>query len=403
MRRALIGLGALAVLMVVLVLVWTDDADDPANADCGPIELEAPEVVEARAAAPPTRLEPVVSGVSAVAAAQRADGRLLVFTRPGALLQVDPASGSTTTLFEQELPNSNERGALGLAIDPAGTHLYISYTPDETEAVLEEFALTPDGIDLASRRRLTAESNPNGRHLLANLAFGPDGYLYVGVGDAGTSEEDAGQYNPTAQDLSQRKGKIWRIDPRVDGAAPYAIPADNPFVDDDRAAPEVYLYGFRNPWRFSFDRATGDLWLADAGEYCAEEIDHIDGDEMAGANLGWGVYEGFLRFSTDAEATDVVPPVYAYPRSLGEGGEPARCAVIGGYVYRGTAIPELQGSYVFSDYCTGRLEVLRLDGDSVTVQELVQVPDGAVQSLAEGTDGELYALGDEGVFALRPG
>ena len=156
-----------------------------------------------------------------------------------------------------------------MAIAPDGAHLYLSYTPDEARAVLEEVPLTAEGVDVAARRILTEESNPDGRHLLANLAFGPDGFLYVGVGDAGTSAEDAGEYNPTAQDLSARKGKIWRIDPAASGSEPYTIPPDNPFADDEGAAAEAFLVGFRNPWRFTFDRETGDLWIADAGEYCA--------------------------------------------------------------------------------------------------------------------------------------
>jgi glucose/arabinose dehydrogenase len=401
---------AVTLVAVVVVAAWAlfirDDPSDPVAFDCGPTELEATPEVEPEDAPPTVDLQPLVADIDAVAMAERTDGRLLVLTRSGTLLQVDPISGASSTLVDLQAAGGNERGGLGMAIAPDGAHLYLSYTPDESRAVLEEFPLTTSGVDVAGRRILTEESNLGGRHLLANLVFGPDGLLYVGVGDAGTSAEEAGEYNPTAQDLSARKGKIWRIDPAASGTDAYTIPPDNPFVGEEGAAPETYLVGFRNPWRFSFDRATGDLWIADAGEYCAEEVDHLVADQIAGANLGWGVYEGVLRFSDDAEAADVVAPIHTYGRALADerAGLPARCAVIGGYVYRGAAIPELGGRYVFGDYCSGQAFVLdELEG-GVAVQVLADLPGEAlVQSFGEGRDGELFVLTTDGVFRLAPG
>jgi glucose/arabinose dehydrogenase len=407
-RLALLGAAvAVGAIAVGIVVVTADEDEDPVNVDCGPEELATPTLVEAGAdapAVPAVVLEPLVEEESVTSMAARPDGRLLVLTRRGDLLQVDPGGGAPEVLLDQDLPQENEAGGLGVAVDPAGAYVYLTLTPDDTQSVLVEYPLTAEGIDVAARREVTAEPNRDLRHLMANLAFGPDGYLYVGVGDGAQPEEQAGQVNPTAQDLSQRKGKIWRIDPRPSGSEPYSVPADNPFVGEPDAVPETYLVGVRNPWRFSFDAETGDLWVGDAGEYCAEEISRVAAGEQAGANLGWNTYEGPLRFDPDTETPDVVAPVHWYQRDLGdeEAGEPARCAVIGGVVYRGDAIEGLAGRYVFGDYCSGRIEVLDLDGDERVVRTLVELP-ALLQGIGVDADGELYALTDGGAFSLVAG
>jgi glucose/arabinose dehydrogenase len=272
--------------------------------------------------------------------------------------------------------------------------------------VLVEYALTPDGLDEASRREVLFQPNEQHRHLMSNLVFGPDGLLYIGVGDGANPPELAGEVNPAAQDLIDVAGSILRIDPRPSDGSPYTVPTDNPFVGVDGAAPEIYLYGVRNPWRFSFDAGTGDLWVGDAGEYCAEEISTIPAGEQAGANLGWNTYEGPLRFDAETETPDVVAPVHWYQRQLAdeEAGTPPRCAVIGGVVYHGEALDGLQDRYVFGDHCARTVEVLDLDEEAGerSVQVLVELPAG-LQGLAADADGELYALTNGGVFRLVPG
>lgn len=404
MRRPMVLaiVGALVVAVAAAVVVVRGGDDDPY--DCGAIELAVPEVLEPSSTPPTVRLEAVLEAESVVAAAERSDGRLLVLARDGRLLQLPAGGGAAEVLWQEDVPVVNETGALGLAISPDERFVYLTYTPTETQSDLIELPLTPDGVDLARQRLVTSEPTPEGRHPMANLVFGPDGYLYVGAGDRANPPERAGLPSPVAQDLENRSGKIWRIDPRASDTEPYTIPSDNPFVDQEGAAAEVFLYGFRNPWRFSFDRETGDLWIADAGEYCAEEVDHLRSGELAGANLGWSVYEGPRRFDPDSDIDGVVAPVYWYRRSTGseEPGEVVRCVIIGGFVYRGAAIPELDGQYLFADFCSGFVEVLDLTDAGVSVQKLVDVPDGAVQSFAQGRDGELYVLGTAGVFRLVP-
>jgi glucose/arabinose dehydrogenase len=403
-RRALliaVGVVVVAAAAVAVVVLYDDDEGDPVLVDCGSEELATPELVAPSAGVPAVSLRPVLEGESVTAMAERPDGRLLLLTRPGDLLQVDPATGDQEVLLDQELELTAESGGLGLAISPDGAFVYLTFTPDDARSVLVEYPLTVDGIDVAARREVTEESNRDMRHLMANLVFGPDDFLYIGVGDGAQPAERAGEVNPNAQDLTQRKGKILRIDPRPAGSDPYGIPDDNPFLDVDGAAPEIYALGMRNPWRFSFDRTTGDLWVADAGEYCAEEVDRLPAGEQAGANLGWNTYEGPLRFDPETETPDVVAPVHWYQRSLGdeEAGVPPQCAVIGGFVYRGTALAGLQGRYVFGDYCTGQVTVLDAEGDERSSQFLVDLP-ALLQGFGQDADGELYALTEDGAYQL---
>jgi glucose/arabinose dehydrogenase len=401
--------GALVVAVAataVLVATRNDDGDgDGVLIDCGPEELATPELVPAAEGVPDVGLETVVADLDVTAMAARPDGRLLLWARTGQLVQVDPDTGEQEVLLDEDVPVSAETGALGAAISPDGGHLYLTYTPDLTGSRLVELPLTPEGVDVAGRRELLFQPNDQNRHLMSNLAFGPDGLLYVGVGDGANPPERAGQVNPAAQDPSDLAGSILRIDPRPDGDRPYTVPPDNPFVDTDGAAPEIFALGVRNPWRFSFDPATGDLWVGDAGEYCAEEISRIPADAQSGANLGWNTYEGPLRFDPDTDTPDAVAPVHWYQRRVGdpEAGVAPRCAVIGGVVYHGEALDGLQDRYVFGDHCARTVEVLDLDEEAGerSVQVLVELPAG-LQGLAADADGELYALTNGGVFRLVP-
>jgi glucose/arabinose dehydrogenase len=176
---------------------------------------------------------------------------------------------------------------------------------------------------------------------------------------------------------------MLRIDPRPgDGA--YRVPEDNPFVGDDDARPEIWIYGLRNPWRFSFDRQTDDLWIGDVGQGEIEEIDRLPFDQAGGANLGWRVFEGTQRY-TDGSAENAVPPLYEYPHD-------GRCSVTGGYVYRGAQIDGLNGAYLYGDFCDGVIRALALDGDQVAVERQFDAEVPALVAFGQDSRGELYAL-----------
>jgi glucose/arabinose dehydrogenase len=220
-------------------------------------------------------------------------------------------------------------------------------------------------------------SNHNG----GALAFGPDGYLYVALGDGGSAGDPMGN----AQSLSTLLGKLLRISPRPSGGEPYSIPPDNPFVGWSGARPEIWAYGLRNPWRFSFDAATGDLWIGDVGQNAWEEIDLEPAGSDGGSNFGWDRLEGTHPFE-GGSAPGSVPPVFEYANGAGS------CAVTGGYVYRGALIPALAGAYVFADYCRGRLEAL-VPGKGRAMEARALGPRvDALASFGEDARGELYVL-----------
>ena len=221
-------------------------------------------------------------------------------------------------------------------------------------------------------------SNHNGGHLV----FGPDGLLWIGLGDGGGGGGD------TSQDTNDLLGSILRIDPRPADGRPYRTPGDNPFARGG-GRPEIAVYGLRNPWRFSFDRATGDLWIGDVGASAIEEVDRLPAGRILGANMGWPVFEGTRRNRSGSAPPNAVGPVFEYGRSEGQ-------SVVGGHVYRGNAIPALRGAYLFADTYAARLRAIALDGDRVVSERnLGAVPGGLVSSFAEGADGEVYVLTSE--------
>jgi glucose/arabinose dehydrogenase len=181
-------------------------------------------------------------------------------------------------------------------------------------------------------------------------------------------------------------GKLLRIDPRPDGSKPFGIPPDNPFVGKASARPEIWAYGLRNPWRFSFDRATGDLWIGDVGGGQREEVDFQLASSRGGENYGWNRMEGSFLFQGGRPPENAVLPVFEY------GHEGGNCVVTGGYVYRGTAIPDLAGAYLFGDFCLGRLIGLQVDGGKVVARRAFQARVPELSSFGEGQQGELYAI-----------
>ena len=290
-----------------------------------------------------------------------------------------------------EVSLGGEQGLLGLAFAPDGRFLYVNMTDVNGDTRIVEYAMVDGRADVSTRREVLFVDQPYSNHNGGNLVFGPDGYLYIGLGDGGSGGDPQGN----AQSLDTLLGKMLRIDPRPSGDAPYGIPADNPFVDTAGARPEIWAFGLRNPWRYSFDRATGDLWIGDVGQSAWEEVDRQPASSRGGENYGWNVREGSHPY-TDGSLPDAVDPVYDYPHG-------GACVVTGGYVYRGAAIPDLIGAYVFADFCLGTLQVLRMDGDAAVVSDLGPTVE-AVSSFGEDAAGELYVLSlAGGVYRLVPG
>jgi glucose/arabinose dehydrogenase len=287
----------------------------------------------------------------------------------------------------------SEQGLLGLAFSPDGSFLYVNFTDTNGDTHVIEYVMRSGQADPASRREVLFVDQPFSNHNGGDLVFGPDGYLYVGLGDGGSG----GDPYDNGQSLSTLLGKMLRIDPRPSGDLPYGIPPDNPFLSRSDARPEIWAYGLRNPWRYSFDRLTGDLWIGDVGQSSWEEVDVQPAGSGGGENYGWNRMEGSHPYGDAAPPDGAVPPVFEYGHDTGG------CVVTGGYVYRGEAIPGLYGAYVFADYCLGRLEALRFRGGKVTDHWFLGPVVANLSSFGEDLSGELYAMSlDGGVSKLVP-
>ena len=348
---------------------------------------------------PGLALEVVAGGLAdPIGIATGPDGWLLVQEQNGRVIAVDLASGATSVALDltDRVLGGGERGLLGLALHPDWPddgRAFVHYSDRNGDTVLSEFrsadaADAAPRLDAASERVLLTVDQPFPNHNGGQLAFGPDGHLWFGLGDGGSGGDPMGNgQNPNAL-----LGKVLRLD--VDGEpageAAYAIPADNPFVDGGGAA-EAYLVGLRNPWRFSFDRATDELWIADVGQNAYEEIDRLDPVADAGANLGWNLMEASHCYLAGCSMDGLVLPVAEYGRDLG-------CSVTGGHVYRGAAIDGLAGWYLFSDFCSGLLFGVRSDrpvpaaGEAATGPRILLETGASVTSFGEDADGELYLV-----------
>ncbi len=295
--------------------------------------------------------------------------------------------------LSERVINEGERGLLGLTFSSDGRKLYLDFTrrPDGHTVVVEYTLGDRKTIDRGSRREVLVVEQPFANHNGGELAIGPDGYLYVSLGDGG----DAGDPSGHGQDARTLLGSILRIDPESgteDGPA-YGIPPGNPFADGEGGAPEVWLYGVRNPWRFSFDPGTGDLWVADVGQNSFEEITWLPAtqgfDAGKGANLGWDEMEGTHPFDGGENPPGGVLPIFEYGREDG-------CSIIGGYVYRGEDVPGLAGVYLFSDYCGTGVRGLQVDGGAVIDERTWDLPVQQQYSFGRDDEGELYLLLQDG-------
>lgn len=339
---------------------------------------------------PALALETVADGLAApIGVASAPGGWLLVNERSGRVVAVHPERGerATTVDLRDRVLGGGERGLLGLALHPDWPddgRAFVHYSDRNGDTVLSELTGSQDGdgapvLDPASELVLLTVDQPFANHNGGQLAFGPDGHLWFGLGDGGSG----GDPNGNGQNPGSLLGSILRLDVSEPGG--YAIPNDNPFADGSGDAPEVYLFGLRNPWRFSFDPQGDALWIGDVGQRAFEEIDRVDPVADAGANLGWNVMEASHCF-TDARCSSdgLVLPVAEYGRELG-------CAVAGGHVYRGGAIDGLRGWYLFADYCSGLLFGIRSDTDGSDLAPRILLETGRpISSFGIDEDGELY-------------
>ena len=284
-----------------------------------------------------------------------------------------------------------EQGLLGAAFSPGGDHLYVDYTDVNGDTRVVEYAFEGGRAVPASARLLLAVDQPYANHNGGHLAFGPGGFLYIAMGDGGSGGDPHGN----AQRLDTLLGKILRIDPRPSSGRPYTVPADNPFVGRQGARGEIWAYGLRNPWRFSFDAATSALWIGDVGQGEREEVSAAAADSRGGENYGWNRYEGTRPYAGGG-TEGLVAPVYDYARSEGN------CAVTGGYVYRGERIAGLRGRYLFADFCRGEVLTLVPGPGGMEARRLGPQVE-ALASFGEDQDGELYALSlTSGLYRLDP-
>ncbi len=317
-----------------------------------------------------------------VAGAVGPDGVLHLADRAGTVhpLTADGV-GEAVVDISEETTTESERGLLGIAFAADGTELYLSSTDRDGASTLTAVPVVDGEVRPDERRTVFRVAQPYANHNGGDVHIGPDGLLYLGLGDGGSAGDPLG----AGQDLTTPLGALLRIDPRR--GDPYAVPSSNPFVDVEGAAPEIFAYGLRNPWRFSFDPVTDQLWIGDVGQDSREEINRVAFDEAAGANFGWNRMEGTTSFAGDPPEGHV-PPVYEY-----ETGGPQGCAVTGGVVYRGTAIPELAGVYLYADACNGSVRGLLVDAQGqVSEQADLGVDGGQVVAFVVDADGEVYVL-----------
>ena len=321
-------------------------------------------------------------------------GRLFVIEKEGRIrivaggqLAPDPFLDITGIVSSR----ANERGLLGLAFHPdyaSNGRFFVNYTQLRGATVVAEYRVSadPDRADPSSAQVLLTQPQPFANHNGGMLAFGPDGMLYVALGDGGA----AGDPQNHGQRLDTWLGALLRLDVSEPGI--YRVPSDNPFVGVSEARGEIWAYGLRNPWRFSFDRATGDLYIADVGQNLYEEIDFAPASSSGGENYGWKLMEGFSCFvegSPQCNSLRFTDPIAVYGRDAG-------CSVTGGYVYRGAAHPALVGAYVFGDYCSGNVWTLRRDAAGAWQMTLQGEVDARITSFGEDEAGELYITDDAG-------
>ena len=322
------------------------------------------------------------------------DDRLFVIERDGRIRIIEADGTVLPTPFLDINPRVNsgqsEQGLLGLAFHPDYLNngfFYVYYTDNGEDTQVSRFSVSatdPNVADPNSELKMLDANQPFWNHNGGCLKFGPDGYLYITLGDGGSGGDPQGN----GQNRQTFLGKMLRID--VDNGTPYSIPSGNPFADDDFTLDEIWALGLRNAWRYSFDRITGDVWIGDVGQNSWEEIDFQPANSAGGENYGWRCYEGDHSYNTAgcADMSMMTFPVFEYSNSLAQG-----CSVTGGFVYRGCEMPGLFGHYLFTDYCTGKFWSITPDGSDWKTVELANLNDNNFSAFGESSKGELFVVG----------
>ncbi len=321
-----------------------------------------------------------------------ADDRLFVVEQQGTIRVITPDGvvGNTPFLNIIDRTNSsrNEQGLLGLAFHPdyqQNGRFFVNYIQADGSTVVSEFRVTADAnvADPSSERQIITIGQPYANHNGGMISFGPDGYLYIGMGDGGSQNDPENR----AQNLDSLLGKILRID--IDNGDPYGIPADNPFVNDPLARNEVWSFGWRNPWRFSFDPATGNMLIGDVGQNEIEEIS-LNPAGIGGLNFGWRIFEGNNCYLDDCSTANLVPAIAQYDHSDGH------CSVTGGYMHRGVQQPGLYGNYFFADYCSSQIWRLFTAADGSYSMAPLSRPGFFISSFGEDVNGDVYVVNQVG-------
>jgi glucose/arabinose dehydrogenase len=348
-------------------------------------------------------LKKIASGLpNAIGLATAAgDTRLFVIRQTGQVVIISEGKVAGTFLdISSRMSSGGERGLLGLAFHPSyaeNGRLFVRYTNPAGDLQISEFHVSsdPTRADATSERKILTIPHPSfGNHNGGRIEFGPDGFLYIGTGDGGSG----GDPNNHGQSLNTLLGKMLRIDiDTTSGGLAYAIPSGNPFAGQSGKRPEIWSYGLRNPYTFSFDRKTGDLWIADVGQNKYEEVDRALAATGGGGgiNYGWRTMEGNHCYSpaTGCNQSGMTLPLAEYSHGSNDS---IGCAIVGGYVYRGTAHPELSGRYLFGDYCTGRIWDVEAAGPTSQTPRPLLSSGLRLTGWGQDSDGELYLTSENG-------
>ena len=386
---ALLGCGGgqeRAAVGLTSVPVYTSDPSDTVPASTDPPLIAVPD----QAGPPVSGVDFAILGNALDLTGRPGTSTVYVVAKSGeieAYADGSPRPQRVLTIAPETMSDDEEAGLLGLEFSPDGARAYIHLVNINGENEIDEYEVEADGtFETESRRTVLIVPQSVDDHYGGDLEFGPDGYLYISLGD-GASEGDP---NRVALDPTKLRGKILRIDPTESATGQaYSIPADNPFVDAQGTRPEIWSLGLRNPWRLSFDRVTGDLWISDVGQVRWEEVNvgWAQAGGGAGSNFGWSAFEGVEAFNVDQTAADAIEPIFRYPHAGGD------CSITGGVRYRGQAMPSLVGSYIYADFCTGKIRALTINPDGTAGTALLIGPIVKYAScVCQDLDGELYVV-----------
>jgi glucose/arabinose dehydrogenase len=383
------------------------DGDDRSQATAAQTETQAVDAARAsttpnaeQAQAGRVRLSRVGSFASPVyVTAPRGDRNRAFVVEQGGRIRVVRGGRVLSRPFldvSREIVSGGEQGLLGLAFAPdyaTSRRFYVHYTDRSGDTRIVEYRVRDAGDDVAdagSARVVLRQGQPEPNHNGGQITFGPDGLLYIGLGDGGGGNDQHGPIG-NAQNLGTILGKILRINPRESGGRPYSIPSSNPFVRRQGARGEVYSWGLRNPWRFSFDRRTGDLVIGDVGQNEIEEVSFVRRGRGRGANFGWRPFEGRRRAQSGERAPGHIPPVLELRHGDGY------CSVTGGYIVRDPSLPALRGQYVYGDFCDGRIRAARLANGRAGNDRALRLPKvGNISSFGEDGRGRVYVTSLDG-------